>query len=184
VLPPAEISYREPGGRARVLLAKLFPTVQVVSRVNTGQQTGAAPGAQGSTFTASVEPPAPSYRVRPALLAGAALLVAALLALIPAGLAWRALRARRLAARRWRPLSPLERALTLIDWTVRRDDADDDRRKALETLAVVLERDAPTLAHSARELAWAEQPPAKEDAGALGSEARSALAGGADARPA
>lgn len=182
-LPPAVISYD-----GSVLLTRRLPAVQVVSRINTAQASALAPdarpGSQGA-FAASVEPPEPTYRIRPRVLAGVALALAGLLALFPLALAWRLVHARWRAARRWRPLSPLERALALVDWTARREDGDEDRRKALEALAVVLEqRGARPLAETARALAWDEEPPPRERAGQLGSEARRELDGGARGRPA
>lgn len=185
-LPPAELVYREAGGSPRVLLAKLFPVVEVVSRVNTARLQGldpdARPGSEGA-FVASLEPPARTYRARPTLLAGALLGAAALLALFPVTLAGRALRARWRSARREGPLSPIERALVLVEWSARRDDAE-DRRKALEALAVVLEDGgAIPLAASARALAWSASSPAGEQAGAAGAEARQTLSGAGDGRP-
>jgi hypothetical protein len=178
-LPPAEIVHRAVGGRQTVLLVRHFPALQVVSRINTARSTG------GGAFVAGLEPPAPTYRLRPDVLAALALAAAFLLALLPAAHLWRALRRRWAAARRWRPLPPLERALTLVDWSVRRDDGDEDRRKALESLAAVLDqRGEPGLAAAARGAAWAEEPPLPERAGALGSEARRTLGGGANGRPA
>ena len=182
VLAPAEILYREEGGGTARLLTAHFPAVQVVSRINTAQagslDPDARPGSQ-SAFVASTEPPAPTYRIRPALVAGAAFAAALLVALWPAALVWRLAQARWRARRRLRPLSPLERALALIDWTVRREDGDEDRRKALEALAAVLEHGgAQPLAETTRALAWAEEPPERERAADAGSQGRSALNGG------
>jgi hypothetical protein len=185
-LPPADILYEENSGSAPVvLLSKGFPVVEVVSRLNTAHAQGldpdARPGSEGA-FVASLEPPARTYRARPALLAGLVLGAALLLALVPALLAGRALRARWRAARRQRPLSPLERALVLVDWSARRDDAE-DRRKALEALAVVLEHDdVGQLAGATRELAWAERSPAGEETGEAGVAARRTLAGRGNGR--
>jgi hypothetical protein len=183
---PVEILYRESGAAAMLLLTRQFPAVQVVSRINTAQaelrDPDARPGSQG-TFVASTEPPAPTYRIRPAVLAGAAFVAAFLVALFPAALLWRLVQAHWRAARRWRPLSPLERALVLVDWTAHRDDGEEDRRKALETLAAVLEREGvQQLAESTRALAWAEESPAGERAAQAGSEGRRALEGGGDRR--
>jgi hypothetical protein len=73
-------------------------------------------------------------------------------------------------------LSPIERALLLVDWTGRQADGDDDRRRALEALADVLERDgvAP-LAEKTRTVAWSAEQPDQLNAGALADEARTAL---------
>jgi hypothetical protein len=185
-LPPVELVYREDGGSPRVLLAKLFPVVEVVSRVNTARLQGldpdARPGSEGS-FVASLEPPERTYRIRPTLLAGVLVGVAILLALFPATLAGRALRARWRSIHREGPLSPVDRALVLVEWSARRDDAE-DRRKALEALAVVLEDEGERpLAERARELAWSALSPAGEQAVAAGAEARKTLTGAGDGRP-
>ena len=182
-LPPAVIRYD-----GAVLLTKPFPAVQVVSRINTAQADSLAPdarpGSQGA-FAASVEPPEPTYRVAPRALAGAALGLAFLVALFPLALVWRLAHGRWRGARRRRPLSPLERALALVDWTSRRQDGDEDRRKALEALAVVLEEQGVRpLAETARAAAWDEDPPPRGRAGELGREARRALDGGVRGRPA
>ncbi|HWL33194.1 MAG TPA: hypothetical protein VNP89_06275 [Gaiellaceae bacterium] len=184
-LPPVALRYEEDDGRTPVLLTKQFPVAEVVSRINTARLQGldpdARPGSEGA-FVAGLEPPDRTYRVRPVVLGVLALGVAFLLVLPPAVLVGRALRERWRAARPHRPLSPLERALVLVDWTARRDDAE-DRRKALEALAVVLEDDgAGSLAGTTRALAWAEPSPAGEQTGAAGTEARRSLAGRDDGR--
>ncbi len=167
-LPPVEVLYREANGRETLLLVDHFPSLQVLSRINTAVATS-----RGGAFAASLAPPPPTYRARAELLAALALAAAALLALLPATLLGRALRERWAGRRRWRPLPPLERALTLVDWTARREDGADDRRKALESLAVVLdERGERGLAAAARGAAWAAEPPARERVGELGAQAR------------
>ncbi len=177
-LPPIEILYEEDDGRTPVLLTKHFPVAEVVSRINTvrleGLDPDARPGSEGA-FVASLDPPDRTYRARPALLAALLLGAAFLLALFPAVLVGGALRARWRAAHPQRPLSPLERALVLVEWTARRDDAE-DRRKALEALAVVLEEGgAGGLAGTTRSLAWAESSPAGDLTVAAGAEARRSL---------
>jgi len=159
-----------------------------VSRINTAQADSLAPdarpGSQGA-FAASVEPPEPTYRIAPRVFAGIALGLAFLVALFPLALVWRLAHGRWRGARRRRPLSPLERALALVDWTSRRQDGDEDRRKALEALAVVLEEQGVRpLAETARAAAWDEDPPPRGRAGELGREARRALDGGVRGRPA
>nr|MBA2460902.1 hypothetical protein [Actinomycetota bacterium] len=184
-LPPIEILYEEDDGTTPVLLTKRFPVAEVVSRINTARLQGldpdARPGSEGA-FVASLEPPERTYRARPALLAGLLLGAAFLLVHFPAVLVGRLLRARWRAARQRGPLSPLERALVLVDWTARRDDAE-DRRKALEALAVVLEHGGVRpLAATTRELAWAERSPAGSEAGEAGAAARRTLAGRGNGR--
>ena len=185
--PPAAVLYG-PQGNAELLLSRLFPPVQVVSRINTAQASGLAPGAQPGSrgaFAASLEPPPMTYRIRPGLLAGLAVGAALLLLVFPLVVVGRLAHGRWRAARGWRPLPPLERALVLVDWSARREDAGEDRRKALEALAVVAEqRGARPLADTTRALAWAEEPPPPELAGEAGSEARRTLDGGSRERSA
>ena len=175
-LPPVNVLYRGADGLETILLTEHFPPVQVVSRINTS--------AAGASI-ASLAPPPPGYRMRPERLAVLALAAAALLGLYPATLLARALRRRWVEARRWRPLPPLERALALVDWSARRGDAFDERRKALESLAVVLDGHGEReLAAAARRAAWGAEPPPGERTGELGAQARASLNGGARGRSA
>jgi hypothetical protein len=184
--PPAEIHYEEDNGREQLLFRRGFPALQVVSRLNTAQLDAAdQPGATRSAYTASLEPPAPTYRMSPERIAAVALAVAALLFLFPAALAGRFLLRRWRATRRPRALSPLERALVLVEWTGRQADGEHDRRKALEALADALEREgASPLAEAARTFAWGEESPGRERAHDLAAEARTAVARRGNGRPA
>jgi hypothetical protein len=183
--PPAEILYEE-GGRPELLFARAFPAVEVVSRINTAQLDAAEqPGTAGSGYTASLEPPSTTYRMSPERIAAVAFAAAFLLLLLPAVLIGRFVRARWKASRRPRQLSPLERALVLVEWTSGRASGEHDRRKALEALADALERGgARPLAETARTFAWAEESPGPERADALAAEARTTVAGGANGRSA
>jgi hypothetical protein len=183
---PAEIHYEEDDGRVQLLFRRAFPALQVVSRLNTAQLDAAdQPGASRSAYTASLEPPEPTYRVSPERIAAVALVVAGLLVLFPAVLAARFLLARWRATRRPRKLSPLERALVLVEWTGRHADGERERRKALEALADALEREgAGPLAEQARTFAWGEESPGRERADELAAEARTAATGRGNGRPA
>ena len=105
--------------------------------------------------------PAPIYSVAPGVLAdgltiGAVLLAAAALLLLGRELAGVLVR-RRLGA--LTKLTPLEAALLYLRQAAGRPDPG-DRRKALELLATVLDADGvPTLAGTAGDVAWAEEPP-------------------------
>jgi hypothetical protein len=184
--PPADIHYEEDDGRRQLVFRRAFPALQVVSRLNTAQLDAAdQPGATRSAYTASLEPPAPTYRTSPERIAAVALTAAVLLFLFPVALAGRFLVGRWRATRRPRELSPLERALVLIEWTGQRADGEHERRKALEALADALEREgARPLAEAARTFAWGEESPGRERADELAAEARTALAGGGNGRPA
>ena len=184
--PAAEIFYEEDGARPQLLFRRAFPPVQVVSRLNTAQLDAAdQPGASRSAYTASLEPPAATYRMSPEWIAAFALAAALVLFAFPATLAGRFVYRRWKASRRPRRLSPLERALVLIEWTGRQADGEHERRKALEALADALEREGERpLAEATRTFAWAEESPGRERADELAAEARNTLAGGGNGRPA
>jgi hypothetical protein len=186
--PPAEIVYQHPGGRVELLLQRKFPAVEVVSRINASQLKAASQyrfqnPLLANTYRASVEPPPATYRVPPRLLAAGALALAALLALFPATLAGRVVLRRWRASHRPRQLSPLERALLLVQWTSRQPDGEEDRRRALDALADVLEHSgALPLAEITRTSAWADAAPGPQRADELAAEARSVLGGGGNGR--
>jgi hypothetical protein len=184
--PPAEIHYEEDDGREQLLFRRGFPALQVVSRLNTAQLDATdQPGATRSAYTASLEPPEVTYRMSPERIAGLAFAAALLLFLFPAALAGRVLYGRWRATRRPRELTPLERALVLVEWTGRRADGEHERRKALEALADALEREgARPLAEAARTFAWGEESPGRERAHELATEARTAVARRGNGRPA
>jgi hypothetical protein len=105
--------------------------------------------------------PAPVYSVSPGVLAGGLTIGAVLLAAAALALLGRELLAllarRRLGA--LAKLTPLEAALVYLRQAAGRPDPA-DRRKALELLATVLDADGvPTLAGTAGDVAWAEEPP-------------------------
>jgi hypothetical protein len=184
--PPAAITYERPDGRKELLLRRPFPALEVVSRVNTAQlqavdplaEVGLGDPSSASAYTATLDPPAPTYRLPPRVLAAFALAGAVLFLLFPTWLVGRALVVRWRAARRPREPSAVDRALLLVEWSSRREDGDDDRRRALEALADVLEeRGTEPLADAARTAAWDEEVPDRERARELAGKARSALGG-------
>jgi hypothetical protein len=175
--PPAEILYEHPSGRVELLFQRPFPALEVVSRINTAQLDSATTAL--GTYTAGLDPPVPTYRVSPRALAAGAFALAALLLLIPAWLAGRFLLARWRATRQPRRLSPVERALLLVAWAGLRQDGEEDRRRALEALADVLERSgASPLAEATRTSAWSEDVPDRTRTDELATEARSVLGRG------
>ena len=183
---PAEVLYTSPEGRTALVLQRTFPALEVVSRINTAQlkiadplaEPGLADPSVSSEYRASIDPPSPTYRSSPRVLAGVALALAAALLVFPALLVGRAGVARWRAARRPRALSREERALLLIEWASRQQDGVEDRRRALEALADVLEeRDAERLAEATRMVAWEEEGPDGMQARGLASEARTILGG-------
>ena len=97
--------------------------------------------------------PPPDYRIRPRLLEALLVAAAAALVVVAAWLAWPMLR--RLVPERVDRRTPLERALALSRASPGRGA--DDRRRALDLLALALGRDV--AARDALELAWSEREP-------------------------
>ena len=120
---------------------------------------------QGFPFVSTVTPlPEPEYRISPTLLGIAMLALALALLAIPVWLVWD--RRRRDATPKTKAgpaLSPLERALHLVEWASRRPSVD-ERREALEALAFELgdEQDGDS-ADRARRQGWSPPSPEPED---------------------
>jgi hypothetical protein len=186
---PAEVLYRREDDRVELLLQRPFPALEVVSRINTAQVAAAADplgleAGHSSEFTANLAPPEPTWRIRPRLLAAGALALAGLLLVFPVWLATRFGLEEWRARRRPRALSPAERAFLLVEWSVARADGDEDRRRALEALADVLERSGvEPLAESTRSEAWAEEAPDRNRTRELAGRARLALGKANGRRP-
>lgn len=126
--------------------------------------------------------PPPTYRVSPTLLAVAALGLAGLLVLgalvlllplVPIGFVQR-----RLAARRARRRTDLERALAHLRATTPVGESG-EVRPALERLASELDRaDSDDLAVETRRLAWSEPPPVDDELGGLEDDVEKVIAEG------
>ncbi len=101
-------------------------------------------------------PAAPTYRVRPGVLAALLVALAALLLGGAAVLVAVELRRRRRAIALADPRLPLERALALLRESAGRPPA--DRRKALSLVS----HEVPAAEREATELAWSRRPPAAE----------------------
>jgi hypothetical protein len=159
----AKIAYDDPEQGERSLSVP-WPRLESVSRI-----TASDIPSFGFVFKTSVTPlAAPTYRISPPVLAAALLLGALALLALPAWLVvgW---------ARSRRPpppveeveLTPLERALALVEWANGRRNGT-ERREALEVLAVELEAvDRDELAWRARGLAWSPLSPSPQAAGEL-----------------
>ncbi|MDX6398755.1 MAG: hypothetical protein QOJ43_2163 [Gaiellaceae bacterium] len=143
-----------------------WPEVSVVTRipVETGpaENTGETPNEWPPPWRAAVSLPDVSYRAPPAPLAWGLGVLGALLVAAAAAGGWRLLRRGRLLSAREVPA--LERALQLL----RSAQSDEERRAALEALALALETELePKLAKPVRQLAWSQGRPTESAAAEL-----------------
>jgi hypothetical protein len=180
----ARLSYAAVGAApgARRTIAVDWPILVVYSRF-------AAANAEGSTGS-SVAPwridldsfPAATYGLAPGLLLPALFVLVALLAAAAVVLAWVAIPRRSQAPEpepepEPEPLptrTPLELALELLEDAGRADGAE-DRRRALELVAEVLDLDHPDLARAARTLAWSEHDPVVGQTSGLATRVRTTI---------
>jgi hypothetical protein len=159
--PPAIVTTGV-GSDAKTLGRAVWPPLRSVSRINWFDPNVVG---QGFPFESNVTPlPEPSYRVSPAFLAFGLIALACALLALPAWLLWD--RRRRHAAPSvdgGAALSPLDRALALVEWASRRPSVD-DRREALEVLAVELAgEDGGERADDVRERGWSPPSPAPDE---------------------
>lgn len=163
-LAPATIAYTDPESGERRVRNAPWQSLESVSRI-----TASEVPSFGFVFETSVTPLAEAtFRIPPAALAGGLGALALALLALPAALFTRWARGRRPPPpEKYPELSPLERALALVEWANARENGS-QRREALEVLAVELDDlDRRELAVQARELAWSPGPPSQSGAGAL-----------------
>jgi hypothetical protein len=150
---PAAVVFYTPKSGGRQVLRVPWPALTVGSRTSPLDLAGADPFVQPS-WRATTAPAAVTYAISPRLLR--TLLFAAAGVLFAVGL-FALLRFVQIGKLRFRVLSPLERAVVLVE---RSHEGSPDKRKALELLSRELARSGePELALVARELAWAEPAP-------------------------
>ncbi len=146
----------------------VWPEVTVVTRipleVGPAENTGEAPNEWPPAWRAAVSLPDPGYRVSPTLLVWILAGLGIVLLTASAAAAYRLLRRGRLL--RERPVAALDRALGLL----RNARTDEERREALEALALALDAELePKLAEPARALAWSPARPSESAAAELAS---------------
>jgi hypothetical protein len=181
----ARVTYSAPEGSVssgRESLRTPWPRLLVGARFSA--RDAQAAGTSSSGWRAELESmPSVTYRIPPGVLVALLLAGGAVLAAVGGALVYRA-RARRTPAL---PdpgpsepvLTPLERALALLEISQRVDGAADQRR-ALELVAAALARHGDAkLALASRALAWSRPVPAVEQTNGMAVRARSALSNGA-----
>jgi hypothetical protein len=181
------VTYKAPDGAAQNAGGSLqapWPRLLVGARFSA--RDAQAVGTSSSGWRADLDSmPAVTYRMSPGLFSALLLAGGALLAVAGGAFAYR-VRPRRTASTVSEPsprepvLTPLERALALLELSERVDGAADQRR-ALELVAASLaERGNPKLALTSRALAWSRSLPTVADTNGLAVRARSALRNGAE----
>jgi hypothetical protein len=183
---PARVSYARPsaGPGERSAMRVAFPILLLYSRFAAANAVSTAgPPGQNLWRADLTSFPAASYRLAPGVLVPTLLVLAVLLAAAGAVLAFVAV-PRRKAVPEPEPepepepvivLTPLEQALELLVDASRADGAQ-DRRRALELVAEVLDLEHPELARTARTLAWSEDDPLVEQTSGLATRVRATIA--------
>jgi len=182
----ARVTYTAPDGAAQSGSGSLeapWPRLLVGARFSA--RDAQAVGSSSTGWRADLDSmPAATYRMSPGLLSALLLAGGAVLASAGGVFAYR-VRPRRTASTLPETgpsepvLTPLERALALLELSERVDGAADQRR-ALELVAAALaEHGNPKLALASRTLAWSQPVPAVADTNGLAVQARSALWNGA-----
>jgi hypothetical protein len=156
---PAFVRYDDPDGEERIVARGRWPETVSVSRIKESDVPRF-----GYVFKTSATPlPEADYRVSPAVLGGGLLAAGLALLLLPAVLLVGWFRGRRPAEPVAEPepeLTPLQRALLLVEWARDRENGA-ERREALEVLAGELDAaDREELSSAARTLAWSAPSPA------------------------
>ncbi len=174
---PARVRYRLGKGSGSVQLS--WPPLLVYSQVDLPDLANVDPVREAPWRAELTSLPRVSYSVSPGLAAGLLIGAAGLLVLAALWLAGPFVR-RVLHIRVFEPavapLTPLERALLVLEHDGLGEDSPEARRNALQLVAAELGRQGrPELASSARELAWSEPAPPAAAMRRLARDARRAL---------
>lgn len=171
-LGSANVVYENWDGQTQTLTRVAWPELVSVSRIKQSDVPR-----YGFVFKTNATPlPEPDYRISPPLL-GALLLSAAvaLLALpVSLGVTWLRRSRPRPVTHEEPKVSPLERALQLVEWA-REQENGTERREALELLAIALDGlEYGDHATNARALAWSPTSPSSERSSQLVESVRRA----------
>jgi hypothetical protein len=174
---PAHVLYRLGKGSGSLQLT--WPPLLVYSRVDLPDLANVDPDKEAPWRAELTSLPRVSYSVSPGLAAGLMIGAAGLLVLAALALAGPLL-LHALHLRALEPavplLSPLERALRLLELDGADPEAVEERRTALQLIAAELGRQGrPELASNARELAWSEPSPPAAAMRRLAKDARRVL---------
>jgi hypothetical protein len=178
-LPSVRVNYHQSNGGSKSSPVPL-PLTDVGSRI-TPQEGATLLYPPHPPLAASLRPLPVHYAVSPTLLVGLLLAGSVLFFSLCGVLLWR-------FAPRWhrrrRPLTPLERAVALVESSLALGVVP-EQRKALELLAQELGRSGEQrIAFSARVLAWSAPAPGNEATTALAGEVRRLIDGSANGRAA
>jgi hypothetical protein len=166
--PPSLVMSKSTKGE-KTLGRVVWPPVRSLSRINWYDSSVVG---QGFPFVATVTPlPETTYRISPTLLGLLLLALAVAIVAVPVGYVVHGRRARRVPKRDGALLSPLERALALVDWASTRPFVD-ERREALEALAHELDGEAVETAAMVRAHGWSPPTPASDEMTELASAVR------------
>ncbi len=166
--PPALVTAKA-DPESKVLGRVVWPPLRSLSRINWYDSSVVG---QGFPFVAAVTPlPDTTYRVSPTLVGLLLIALAVALVAVPVGYLVHGRRARREPKLEKTALSPLERALGLVEWASKRPSVD-ERREALEALAYELDIEAEATAARARAQGWSPPSPTPEEMTELASAVR------------
>ena len=151
------------GSTRRATVPVRWPSLEAATRIaETAEGAGSADFEPEADFRGDPAPlPRVSYSLNPRAIAAASLMGALLLAALAGAIVVREVRRRRQppVEDEAPEVTPLERALALVQWAAERRNGA-ERRSALEVLAVALaDEGAGDLAAVARELAWSQRAP-------------------------
>jgi hypothetical protein len=180
---PGRVSYAAPGAAPghRASLTIEWPVLLVYSRFAAANAEAFAGPVSQNPWRADLETfSVATYRMPPGVVIAALLVLAGLLAAAGAALAYLAI-----PRRQGRPepepepepaivLTPLEQALELLE-DAERADGTQDRRRALELVAEVLDLGHPDIARVARALAWSADDPQVEQTVGLATRVRASI---------